>query len=222
MQIRPVLSILAALLATAPLSPAHEVWIEDTTEGTLVIRFAEYGEEYEKSPGHLDALKTPEAWTSGEDGKPKTFDVQKKPDHYLLLGAKPANTAQAEAAFTVMKRGEGPARRPIFYARWHPAQAGAATPALTFDIVPTATPGEVQVYFRGQPLPEVKVYVVDPAGKESELTADKDGKVKTDLSAPGNHLLYCKHQREETRGYSGGVAFDAVSHNASLLLKVTK
>ncbi|WP_050027538.1 hypothetical protein [Verrucomicrobium sp. BvORR034] len=215
-------SLTFALAAITASLPAHEVWIEDTTDGKLVVRFAEYGEEYEKSPGHLDSLKTPEAWTAGEDGKPKAFEVQKKSDHYLLVDAKPENGAQAEAAFAVMKRGDSPARKPIFYARWHHAKAGAATPALTFDIVPTATAGEVQVFFRGQPVSEAKVNVVPPGGVESELTADKEGKLKIDASKPGNYLLYCKHQREETKGFSGGAAFDAVSHNASLLLKVAK
>lgn len=148
----PMRLLTFALVALTCSLPAHEVWIEDTTDGKLVVRFAEYGEEYEKSPGHLDSLKTPEAWTAGDDGKPKVFEVQKKSDHYLLVDAKPENGAQAEAAFAVMKRGDSHARKPIFYARWHQAKAGAATPALTFDIVPTATAGEVQVFFRGQPV----------------------------------------------------------------------
>ncbi|MEZ0389808.1 MAG: hypothetical protein ACAI34_22200 [Verrucomicrobium sp.] len=218
MRILPTL-LLSTLLALPSLSRAHEVWIEDTKDGKLVVRFAEYGEEYEKSPGHLDALATPEAWAAGPDGKPKAFAVEKKADHYLLVDAKPEQGVQAEAAFAIMKRGEGPARKPVFYARWHHAKAGAAAPALTFDIVPTATPGEVQVFFRGKPVPEAKVNFVPPAGKEEELTSDKEGKVKFTLGSAGNYLLYCKHQREETAGFSGGVEYSAVSHNASLIWK---
>ncbi len=46
----------AQLCLIANKSFAHEVWIEDTHEGQLVVRFAEYGDDFEKSPGALDAM----------------------------------------------------------------------------------------------------------------------------------------------------------------------
>lgn len=214
--LRPILA-LTALAAAAPVA-AHEVWIEES-EGKLVVRFAEYGEAFEKSPGHLDTLSVSGAWTLGDDGKPTPFEVQKKADHFLLVSASPAKGVQAEAGFAVMKRGEGPARKPNFYARWHHAAAGPAKPALVFDIVPTGTAGEVQVFFRNRPLAEAKITLVSPDGKEQELTADKDGKAKFTPDKSGNYLLYCKHQREDIAGFSGGVAYDALSHNCSLLWK---
>ncbi len=219
MPARNLLRLLAfSALLFAGAARAHEVWIEEL-DGKLVIRFAEYGEDYEKSPGHLDSLSPPQAWAAGADGKPTLFEVQKKADHFLIVGADPAKGAQAESGFAVMKRGDGPARKPNFYARWHHAAAGPAKPALVFDIVPTGTPGEVQVYFRGKPLPEAKITVVAPDHKEEELTADKEGKAKFTLGKAGNYLLYCKHQREDLAGFSGGVAYEAVSHNCSLIWK---
>ncbi len=198
---------------------AHEVWIEENSEGQLVIRFAEYGEDYEKSPGFLDSLSLPAAWSWGDNGKPTAFEVQKKADHFLLVGAKADKGIQAETSFAVMKRGEGPARKPYFYARWHHAAAGEAKPALIFDIVPGAVPGAVQVLFRGKPVPEAKITVVGPDHKEEEITTDKEGKATFTLGKPGNYLLHCAHQREETAGFSGGLAFEAVSHNCSLIWK---
>lgn len=212
----PVLALSSLLTATTVV--AHEVWIEEL-DGKLVVRFAEYGEDYEKSPGHLDSLAQPQAWTAGEDGKPKTFEVEKKADHFLLVGATPDKGVQAETGFAVMKRGDGPARKPNFYARWHHAQAGPAKPAMVFDIVPTGTVGEVQVFFRGKALADAKITVVTPDNKEEELTADKDGKAKFNPAKSGNYLLYCKHQREDLAGFSGGVAYEAVSHNCSLIWK---
>ena len=47
---------------------AHEVWIEDLPTGQLVVRFAEYGEDYETSPGHLDELSLPESWKVEAEG----------------------------------------------------------------------------------------------------------------------------------------------------------
>src|SRR5262249_19707249 len=140
-----------------------EVWIEDTSDGQLIVRFAEYGEKFEKSPGALDALTLPFAWTpavetpkegptaAGESraakedrdiraGKVDAFEVQKKSDGFFLAGSTAAMPAQIETGFTVMGKAgdpEKPARKPFFYARWHPPGAGAAQPGLNFDLVPT-------------------------------------------------------------------------------------
>lgn len=53
------LGLFLAVAAFATHALAHEVWIEDTPDGQLIVRFAEYGEKFEKSPGALDALSIP-------------------------------------------------------------------------------------------------------------------------------------------------------------------
>ncbi len=221
---------------------AHEVWIEDTPEGQLVVRFAEYGEKFEKSPGALDALTLPFAWTPATGGKPKeagehaagaaareerdiqagkveAFEVQKKADGFLLTHADASKPAQIETGFTVMGTAgdpEKPARKPFFYARWHPPGAGAGQPALNFDLVPTGASGKVCVYFRGKPLPGVKVKLYPPAEAEQELVSDAEGMIQFSAAKPGLYLLAAAHQREAIAGFFGGKAYDAISHNCSL------
>lgn len=210
-----VFSFLLCLLASAP---AHEVWIEETSDGKVMVRFAEYGDDYEKSPGYLDGLYPVVAWTPGEKG-PNLIDAVKKEDGYLLTDATTKQPLLVEAPYAVMKRGKGPARKPLFYARWHTPSLGAAKPALNYDIVPTGNGSEVQVHLRGKPLPEAKLTVVAPDGKEEEITANAEGKVTFDAAKPGNYLIYGKHQREEFPGLSVGVAYDTISHNCSLFWK---
>lgn len=213
------LFILLTLLALVLAAPAHEVWIEEGPENQLILRFAEYGEAYEKSPGHLDGIFPVTAWTFGEKGKPTPLEVKKQTDGFLLLNASPAKPTLAETGFIVMKHGEGPTRKPFFYARWHQPSFGAAEPALNFDIVPTGNPGEVRVFFRGKPLPDAEITVITPQPKEQKLTADKDGKATFTPEGPGKYLLYGKHQREQVPGFAAGSAFDVISHNCSLLWK---
>jgi hypothetical protein len=232
-----------AALALAPSAGAHEVWIEDTPEGKLVVRFAEYGDKYEQSPGALDAMTLPFAWTPAEaadskalaasvagkapaaearailDGQVKTFEVQKKSDGFLLVEAAKDKVAQIETGFTVMgKPGnpEKPARKPHFYARWQPAGGGAGQPGLNFDIVPTGKQGEARVYFRGKPMAGVKVKFYPPAEAEKELTADAEGFVRFEATKPGLYLLAGARHREEIAGFFGGKPFDVTSHNCSL------
>lgn len=215
--IRHLAGALCALLAAMPTLHAHSVWIEDTPEKQLVVRFGEPDSEYEKSPGHLDSLTLPVAWTVGNDGKPAAFVVEKKSDHFLLTGAAPTVPVSGETRFPVFKRGKRPASLPYFYVRWQPAGAPPpAAPDLTLDILPTGTAGEFRVWLRGTPLPGAKVGVEHVGtGAGEELTADADGIVRYQAPAPGVVLLVCNH-KEQTPGFSAGLAYEVVSHNAAL------
>lgn len=238
---RRTLSILTLSVAVSP-AFAHEVWIEDTPDGQLVVRFAEYGEKFEKSPGALDALTLPFAWapavetkpadaaTAGESpaakedrdiraGQVAAFEVQKKSDGFLLTGSAATQPAQIETGFTVMGKAgdpEKPARKPYFYARWQPPGAGAAQPALNFDLVPTADSGTVCIYFRGKPVAGIPVKLYPPGEAEKEFTSDTGGLVHFTATKPGFYLLTAAHYREAVAGFFGGKAFDAISHNCSL------
>ncbi|MGH7947001.1 MAG: hypothetical protein ACREH8_13550, partial [Opitutaceae bacterium] len=206
--------ILVALLA-APVLRAHSVWVEDTPEKTLVVRFGEVGEKFETSPGHLDRLPLPVAWTPGPDGKPARFTVEKKSDHFLFVSAAIAQPALGETVFPVMKRGDRPASRPHFYLRWQPQGAPIPPgPSLTLDLLPTGTTGEFRVYLRSQPLPQA-VVVVQTAGKESEINADAEGRFRFTVAPPGLVLLTCNH-KENVKGFAAGAAYDVTSHNAAL------
>ena len=237
---RTILAI--ASCAVAFQATAHEVWIEDTPEGHLYVRFAEYGDDFEKSPGALDALTLPFAWKDATSpvekenaapgteaparvreviaaGRVATIPVEKKADGYFLEGASAKNPTQVETGFTVMGKAgdpEKPARKPFFYARWHAAESGAAKPALNFDLVPTGENGKVCVYFRGKAVSGVKVTLYPPAEPEVELVSDENGFVTFKTPKPGLYMMAAAHQREPIAGFFGGKPYDVVSHNCSL------
>lgn len=211
--IRPILLTLCALVASAlTIVHAHSVWIEPSNN-QLVIRFAEPGDDFEKSPGQLDNLSTPLAFTAVTN-KPSPAIIEKKSDGFLLAGAANTNVACAETTFTV--RG---GRKPNFYARWQPADAGAGTPLLTLDLVPTGKPGEVRAYFRGQPIGGIKATLRTPDEKDTEITADADGFLHFEPKQSGQYLLTIPHYRENEplSGFYNGVFYKETSHNCSLV-----
>ena len=208
--LRQIISSLFALaVITATTARAHSVWIEPEG-GQLVIRFAEPDGKLEKSPGHLDSLSPPIAF-SLVTNTPAVVEAPKKSDHFLLVGASPTNTACAETSFTVRA-----GRKPNFYARWQPDGAVAATPLLTLDLVPTGKPGEVRAYFRGQPLGGIKATFHMPDEKEIELIADAEGFLHFTATEPGQYLVTIAHHREPLAGFHNGVAYTQTSHNCSL------
>ena len=142
-----------ALLAVK--ASAHTVWIEPMN-GRLVARFAEPAGSFEKSPGHLDSLSGPSAFTVVTNVA-LAVEAPKSTNHFVLVNAAQTNVAGVESIFTVRA-----GRKPHFYARWQPADAGAGTPLLTFDLVPTGRPGEARIYFRGQPLGGLKATLRTP------------------------------------------------------------
>lgn len=201
---------LAALLLVSPLNVrAHAVWIE-LLNGRLVARFAEPSGNYEKSPGFLDNLSGPSAFTVITNA-PVMIESPKSTNHFAMITASPTNVAGVESIFTVRA-----GRKPHFYARWQPAGAGAGTPMLTFDIVPSGKPGEARVYFRGQPAGGLKAVFRTPDDTEKEVAVDAEGYVRFESKQSGLHLLTIAHHRESIAGSHLGKAYQQTSHNAAL------
>jgi hypothetical protein len=207
------------LILVAPLLHAHSVWIEDTPEKQLIVRFGEVGGNVEKSPGYLDELLLTSAWTADQDGKLDALIVEKKSDRYLLGAATADKPALGETNFFVMQRGKNPGIWPNLYVRWHPAgTTPPAEPALTLDLLPTEQPGEIRVYFRGQPLAGATVKVLgqgEEEGKESKLTTDANGVIHFTPAKPGLVVLTCNH-REKSPGYTRGKAYELASYTGAL------
>lgn len=220
-----------SLLTTALLglfsltASAHSLWIEELPENAGVgVRFAEWGEDFEVSPGHLDSFSQVTGWTLDEKGEPQVFEVSKKKDHFFLGKVAEGKPAFAQAHFTVRKLHEDkPARAPIFYCRWQPEGAGAGKPAMTMDVVPTGNPGEARVYFRGKPLPNVDMLLFVPGKDKQEVKADAEGLIRVaDVSSPGPYLLSVARFSEDLPGFFNGVPYGITSHSASLYWVVKK
>ena len=221
----PKLIMIRSLIALTAFSflplaaTAHSLWVEELPDNAgLGVRFAQWGDEYEVSPGNLDAFVQVSGWTLDDKGQPQLFEVAKKKDHFFLGKVDGTRPTFAQAQFMVRKLHEDkPARAPIFYCRWQPEGAGAGTPAMTMDIVPTGKPGEARVYFRGKPLGGVELLFFSPKVSDQKLQADAEGFVRApDISKPGQYLLAVARYSEELPGFFNGVPFGITSHSASL------
>lgn len=209
---RKIVSVIASLtLATTLQSFAHSVWIEPTDAGQLVVRFAEPSGNLERSPGYLDSLTPPAAFTLVTNS-PVVVATTKSTNHFLLVSAAVTNAAFVETSFTVRAN-----RKPLFYARWQPAGADAGRPMLTFDLVPTGKTGEARAYFRGEPLGDVKAVLQIPDGDEIELVANSEGLITYTNAGPGHYLLTLAHKRERIAGVHLGVPYKETSHNCALV-----
>ncbi|MDB6072249.1 MAG: hypothetical protein JWL81_3420 [Verrucomicrobiales bacterium] len=215
-----LLTVAASGLLTT-ISQAHQMWIESlTAPDRMVVRFGEFGDTIEKSPGYLDQLAPVLAWTPA--GAPATeatvLGSTKKEDHFLLSaeGGTPA-VVLAQTGFPVMGKADAPGRLPLFYIRFHAAGPQTAAvdshPAMTLDLVPEGN-NSVRVYFRSKPVPAAALTLMT-GGKESSLTADAEGRVALP-SCPAGPVLLTTNQKEDLAGNHLGKAYAVTSHNASL------
>lgn len=213
------------LLTAAPVAPlaAHSVWLEPLPDGQLALRFGEWGEEPETSPGHLDGLIAPSAITL-KDGEPQPFVLGKKAEHYLLGESSAAEMVVARSDYGVMQRGDAPARRPIFHARWWPASRPPADfPITPLDLMPSAAkPGWIQVNFKGQPVAAgVELTFYPPGAVSVKLVTDASGHVQLpEVTGSGLCLLALVRYSDPTPGEFQGKPYAVVSHSATLCWRV--
>ena len=209
--------LLLAILATSH-TWAHSLWIEPTTDGRLVLRFAEPDGRLEQSPGHLDSLSLPTA-SIVITNTAMQVAATRSTNHFRLSDTSTTNTACAESSYVVMRSPGKPARRPVFYARWSPRLDVAATPALNLDLVPTGKLGEIRIYFRGKPLGGVKATFVSGDGAADQGfikaggPASKDAIISCPCNINGNAAFlkaYKAKFNDDPRTY-GAEAYDAAN-----------
>jgi len=211
----------ALLLASLP-AAAHQVWLEEAGAGAKLY-FGEFGDNlHEVSPGYLDKLARPTATLLGPGGE-KALKVSKEKDGFAIVGrpAKGEALIAADSAYPVLesKEGDKPVRTVWTPAARYVSSLTAQTPKLLLDIVPTATVGEFQVFFRGSPLAGAELTLVAASGWSRQATSDASGKAKFTLPWKGMYGLLVRHKDStpgSRPGPKGAEAYDRSSFGTTL------
>ncbi len=214
-----LLSALLALAAIAPGAQAHHVWLEQDGK-TVTLQFGEFGlNQRETTPGLLDKFVAPRATllkASGETG----LKLEKTARGYVVGGASLAAGDAIVAEDNAYPGWETTKDGKTSQHIWIPAARlatsfAAQQPKLALDIVPTGTPGEFKVFYKGQPLPKAKVAIKVPSGWSREALADANGAVKFALPWKGMYVLETAHT-DKSGGERAGVQYASASHTSSL------
>jgi uncharacterized GH25 family protein len=183
----------AALLLLAPVSArAHHIWLEPDGKNVRLC-FGEFADNVrESSPGYLDKFPGPSGTHLSSKGEAK-LTLTKTASAFTIPArvGKGESVVVEEANYPVMERKQGEKTTRTF---WTPAARfvtdfTAQEPKLALDIVPTGKPGEVQVVFRGKPLPKATVDIVAPSGWGLQKTSDDQGKVSFPIPWKGAYVV---------------------------------
>ncbi len=197
-------------------SYGHSVYFDENKNSEIKLRFGEFQDEYEESPGYLDSLDAINAWKINDKNEPEKLDIEKQKNGFSLTAQNSDNIA-AQTGFPVMARTDQ-TRKPYFYARWCADFKKKSIPTLTLDIVPNGQEGEVKVYFRGKPLNGIKLNLYTPDYDKIELISDKNGIVlfKENIKSKGIYMLKIARYSENITGFDQGKLYKIISHNCSL------
>ena len=197
LMIKPRQVLLAfVLLAAAAGAQAHQIWIEQDATGARLY-LGEFADNLrESSPGMLDKFVQPTAsLITAKCEQPAALSKQAN-SFAIAARAIPGESLVAqELGYPSWERKQGEkVERHVWVpaARWV-GDFAARTPHLTLDLVPTGQPGQFQVFYKGQPLPEAKVDVVAASGWSREVQADKSGLISVALPWKSAYALEAKH-----------------------------
>ena len=201
-------------LAAAP-ARAHYLWIEPGGDGHSLY-FGEYDEKlHESSPGRLDEMPAPRAWTL-RDGKRVAVDARRGASGFAIAVPRGAAVLAEETGYSVRDwtaNGIGVAK-PMFYAR-HAADPGAVEASLALDVVPQGSFEKLAVVFDRQPLAKTKLTLFAPNGWSREHHTAADGSVAVRLPWPGMYVAEVIHL-ERVAGDFQGKAYQLRRHRATL------
>jgi hypothetical protein len=214
---------IALLLGVATTASAHQIWIEQADGQNAVVRFGEFGENLrETSPGLLDKFGKPAGVLVSATGE-KTGDAEKSAEGFRLpfrADAGESIVAQ-DAAYPLYEWKQGDRSTTNWF---HPAARlitgfAAQKPRLVLDLVPTGTPGQFALHYKGKPRPKTKVTLVTQSGWLKEGMTDEQGKVAFDMPWKGRYVAEVsvnERSAGERTGPAGAEKYDAVSYVMTL------
>ncbi|KAA0180890.1 DUF4198 domain-containing protein [Cupriavidus cauae] len=216
-------SLAFALMAFATAAHSHQIWIEQAPGQNASVRFGEFAENLrEVSPGTLDKLGVPSAALLSAKGEQAADGVKTGDGYTLPFQAKRGDAIVAQAPHYPLypfKRGDQQLTGWYFPAARLVTDLAPQAPKLVLDVVPAGKAGELQVFFRGKPLPKAKVALVTQSGWAKEKQTDEQGKVAFDMPWQGVYVAEVSHQDEtpgERQGQAGPERYHRVDYVSTL------
>ncbi len=212
---------LVLMLSAQAQAQAQQLWIEQDLNGARLY-LGEFSEnQRESSPGGLDKLTQTSAQLLMSRGEQEAG--LSRQGNFLALGARaiPGESLVAqELAYPGWEQRQGDKlERHVLLpaARWI-SDFAARAPRLTLDLVPTGRPGQLQAFYKGQPLPEAKLQLLSSFGWGRSLRADKQGLVQLSLPWRGVYVVELQ-QVDREGGQRQGQAWDVARYITTLSLQ---
>lgn len=184
---------LAVLVLASP-AAAHEVWLERDGAGPVRVYL---GEPADAVPAggdpEFDNLKTPVVFTASQD---RPAALTRKTDHLEPAVSGPGDVRLVDSSvFAPWKGDRGALEGAMFHAR---AGRSETRTALDLEIAPVAPNSDAFVVaYKGKPLADASVTLVNPDRWSKSFKTDAAGKVTVPTTWNGRYLLAVNHAAAE-------------------------
>lgn len=188
-----------ALFGFSLSAQAHEIWIERDGTGPVRVYFGEPTQEV-LDHGHDEIKRIVKPNLFGTSGKAGA--LTRSDDHLSapLKGDGDAWLAD-DAVFEPWKAADGSFETVSYYAR---AGRSSTAAKLDFELVPQSAGGNVlTLQYRGKPLADTEVTVIDPQKWTKTLKSDAAGKVTLPTLRSGRHIVVANHKEQVSKTIAG-------------------
>lgn len=210
---------------------AHFVWLGSEKTGDDTIGLLFFSEAPSDKNYHLPApIAEAKLFARTADGKRHKLKAEKKEtDDYTGLTMKLPEGQPTVAVETVCEYGVYAGSLLCYYSQHVVPDADGKLPAydrgeeLTLDIVPEQKPGGISatVLWKGKPLAEAPVTLIDSTGEMSEEVTDADGKVFFVVGNSGTIGLMANHTETDQKGESNGKKYTGKANYATITINFT-
>lgn len=209
--LKKIPAAMAVLILATP-AAAHEVWLERDGAGPARVYLGEPAEPV--PPGgdpEFANLKAPVVFTASKD---KPAALTRKADHLEAAVAGTGDVRLVDSSvFAPWKGDEGKLEGAVFHAR---AGRSETRTALDLEIAPVAPNGDAFVVaYKGKPLADANVTLVNPDRWSKSFKTDAAGKVSIPTTWDGRYLLAISHTAAEP-GQVQGKDVSKVHHVSTL------
>lgn len=195
----------ASLLASG-MAQAHYLWLESGQAGASLYYGEVDAQLKEKSPGKLDRIAAPQAFTAD---KAKPVELHRHANHLAIASGKAVTVLALEESVAVAdlsKSNLGMAKS-NYYARLGLPLAAGATSPLALDITQGSKANSFILLYRGQPLKNAKLGVIAPNTWMQEHKTDAQGAVEINTPWRGQYVVHVLHI-DRTAGEFSGQQYD--------------
>ncbi len=209
---------------------AHFLWLDSEPVGETRTGLLFFGEGPQDRNYHLpEPIAAAEVFARTDNGKRDKLSTEpRETDDYVGLEM-PLPTAKTASLETVCEYGiYGGAMLCYYSQHLLPTPDGklsdiAPSAELKLNIVPKRKPGGVAatVLWKGKPLSDAEVTMIDPDGESSDQTTDGKGQVFFLLAKKGTVGLMTNHSEKEKSGEFNGQKFKGQANYATLTFDFT-
>lgn len=205
--IKPLLAtVCCASLLVSGVAQAHYLWLESGKAGASLYYGEVDAQLKEKSPGKLDRIAAPQAFTAD---KAAPLELHRNANHLAIASGKSVTVLALEESVAVAdlsKSNLGMAKS-NYYARLGLPLAAGATSPLALDITQGGKPNSFILLYRGQPLKNAKLEVIAPNTWMQEHKTDAQGAVEINTPWRGQYVVHVLHI-DRTAGEFSGQQYD--------------